>query len=258
MPQEIKGLLTVSSLSLSQHTTPLLRNLSFSLNKGETMGLVGESGSGKSLTAKTLMGLHSRFSMKAKGSIQFRGQELIDMDEKGFNHIRGKQMGMIFQNPLTSLNPTLCIGKQLLEGILMHEPLEYREAKSYAIDLLRRVGIADPERRFTQVPSQLSGGMRQRVMIAMAIACRPSLLIADEPTTSLDLTTQAQILTLLRDIKEETGSALLMISHDLGVIAKMCDTVCVMRQGEIVEKGPVEQILICPSHPYTIQLMEQT
>ncbi len=233
-----------------------VRGVSFEVKKGETLGIVGESGSGKSVTARSIMRLlPSPPSYMKEGIIEFQGQNLTQKTEKEMESIRGRDISMIFQDPMTSLNPTIKIGKQIAESLMKHQNLSKREAKKEALDLLKVVGIHNSEARFNQFPHEFSGGMRQRVMIAMALACRPSLLIADEPTTALDVTIQAQILNLMKDMQERFGTSIILITHDLGVVAGMCDRVAVMKDGEIVETGTTNEIFENPQHAYTKKLL---
>jgi peptide/nickel transport system ATP-binding protein len=225
--------------------------VSFSIDEGETLALVGESGCGKSATAFSLMGLLPENASHPDGRILFDGQNLLELGETQMQELRGNRLGMIFQEPMTSLNPLMRIEKQLAEPLLRHRGMSRREARDEALKLLRHVGIPAPEERLRDYPHQLSGGMKQRVMIAMALACRPRLLIADEPTTALDVTIQAQILGLMKDLQAETGMAILFITHDLGVVNQMADRVCVMYAGQIVEQGDKRQVFENPSHPYT-------
>ncbi|MCC7271509.1 MAG: ABC transporter ATP-binding protein [Alphaproteobacteria bacterium] len=229
----------------------------FTVAAGETLGIVGESGSGKSLTALALLRLvPSPPGRIAAGSIRFEGADLATLDEAAMERVRGARIGMIFQEPMSALNPVFTVGEQVAEALRAHEGLGRREAAARAQRLLERVGIADAPRRMRQYPHELSGGMRQRVMIAAALACRPSLLIADEPTTALDVTIQAQILALLRELQRELEMAVILITHDLGVVAQMVDRVLVMYAGRIVEEGPVERVFAAPRHPYTRLLLE--
>ncbi|WP_461611038.1 ABC transporter ATP-binding protein [Cytobacillus kochii] len=234
-----------------------VKGVSFTVNKGETLGIVGESGSGKSVTARSIMRLlPSPPSLLKDGEIMFLGKDLVNASDQEMEAIRGKDMSMIFQDPMTSLNPTMRIGQQLTETMLKHtKGLGKTQAKAEAIELLRLVGIPKPEVRFAQYPHEFSGGMRQRAMIAIALACRPRLLIADEPTTALDVTIQAQILNLMKHMQEKFGTAIILITHDLGVVAGMCDRVVVMKDGEIVEKGITEEIFEHATHPYTLRLL---
>ena len=233
-----------------------VRGVSFEVKKGETLGIVGESGSGKSVTARSIMRLlPSPPSYMKEGKIEFQGQNLTQKTEKEMESIRGRDISMIFQDPMTSLNPTIKIGKQIAESLMKHQNLSKREAKKEALDLLKLVGIHNGEARFDQYPHEFSGGMRQRVMIAIALACRPSLLIADEPTTALDVTIQAQILNLMKHMQERFGTSIILITHDLGVVAGMCDRVAVMKDGEIVETGTTNEIFENPQHAYTKKLL---
>ncbi|MED3551306.1 ABC transporter ATP-binding protein [Cytobacillus praedii] len=233
-----------------------VRGVSFEVKKGETLGIVGESGSGKSVTARSIMRLlPSPPSYLKQGEITFLGDNLAEKTEKEMEGIRGRDIGMIFQDPMTSLNPTIRIGKQIAESLIKHQKLSKKEVKKQAIDILKLVGIRNSEVRYNQYPHEFSGGMRQRVMIAIALACRPTLLIADEPTTALDVTIQAQILNLMKDMQERFGTSIILITHDLGVVAGMCDRVAVMKKGEIVETGTTEEIFENPKHPYTKKLL---
>jgi peptide/nickel transport system ATP-binding protein len=229
--------------------------VSLDVMPGRTLGIVGESGCGKSMLSLSLMGLVPGGGRIVSGSIRLEGDELVGRSAQGMRRVRGNRMAMIFQEPMTSLNPVHTIGYQIVEAIRAHRKMSARDLKDTAIEALRKVRIPAPERRFEEYPHQLSGGMRQRVMIAMALACRPALLIADEPTTALDVTIQAQILDLLRDLQAETGMAIILITHDLGVVAQVADEVAVMYAGRIVEHAPVESIFDDPQHPYTIGLM---
>ena len=230
--------------------------VSFSIEKGRSLGVVGESGCGKSVTALSIMGLVPQPPGKiASGEIRFAGTDLLKLSPAGMRDLRGNQMAMIFQEPMTSLNPAFTIGDQIVEGLLRHRRLERVAAREQAIEMLRRVRIPSPEARYDDYPHRLSGGMRQRVMIAMALVCAPRLLIADEPTTALDVTIQAQILDLMRTLREETGTAIMLITHDLGVVAEFADDVVVMYAGRIVEQARVEALFADPQHPYTIGLL---
>ncbi|MEK4405084.1 ABC transporter ATP-binding protein [Sporosarcina sp. FSL K6-6792] len=233
-----------------------VRGVSFEVKKGETLGIVGESGSGKSVTARSIMRLlPSPPSYLKDGEIEFQGEDLVQKTEKEMESIRGRDISMIFQDPMTSLNPTIQIGKQIAESLIKHQNLSKRDAKNRTIELLKLVGIRNSEDRFSQYPHEFSGGMRQRVMIAIALACRPTLLIADEPTTALDVTIQAQILNLMKDMQQRFGTSIILITHDLGVVAGMCDRVAVMKDGEIVETGTTEEIFDNPKHSYTKKLL---
>jgi peptide/nickel transport system ATP-binding protein len=230
--------------------------VSFALEKGKTLGIVGESGCGKSVTALSIMGLvASPPGRIAGGSIRFEGEELVGLAPEQYQSLRGNRMGMIFQEPMTSLNPAFTVGDQISEAILRHKQVNPAEAKDRTIELLKRVRIPSPEKRFDDYPHKLSGGMRQRAMIAMALSCSPDLLIADEPTTALDVTIQAQILDLLAELRAETGMAIMLITHDLGVIAEMADEVLVMYAGRVIERAPAAALFADPQHPYTIGLM---
>lgn len=247
--------LRVSFLS-RDHEFEAVRGVSFEVKRGETLGIVGESGSGKSVTARSIMRLlPSPPSYLKEGEITFLGDNLADKTEKEMERIRGREIGMIFQDPMTSLNPTIRIGKQIAESLMKHQKLSKKEAKKQAMDILKLVGIRNSEVRYHQYPHEFSGGMRQRVMIAIALSCRPTLLIADEPTTALDVTIQAQILNVMKDMQERFGTSIILITHDLGVVAGMCDRVAVMKKGEIVETGTTEEIFENPKHPYTKKLL---
>jgi peptide/nickel transport system ATP-binding protein len=230
--------------------------ISFSVDSGRTLGIVGESGCGKSVTSLSIMGLLPKGQGRVSaGSIRFEGTDLATLAPDAMRALRGNRMAMIFQEPMTSLNPAFTIGDQLIEGIRCHQGISADQARAHAIDMLRRVRIPSPEQRIDEYPHKLSGGMRQRVMIAMALACEPQLLIADEPTTALDVTIQAQVLDLMRTLREETGTAIILITHDLGVIAELADDVAVMYSGKIVERAPVARLFAEPQHPYTIGLL---
>ncbi len=258
--QEKTVLLDVRELVTSFYTsegrvTPVDR-VSFDVKVGETVAMVGESGCGKTQTALSVMRLiQSPPGVIESGEVLFEGQDLLQLSKKEMENIRGNRIGMIFQEPMTSLNPVFTIGMQLCEPLIKHRHLSKAEANETAIELLRLVGIPEPEKRMNSYPHHLSGGMRQRVMIAMALACNPSLLIADEPTTALDVTIQAQILDLLRSLSNELHMAILLITHDLGVVAEMASRVLVMYAGRIVEEADVYQIFKSPSHPYTVGLL---
>ncbi|QVQ24429.1 ABC transporter ATP-binding protein [Achromobacter deleyi] len=236
-------------------TVVAVDKLSFDLLPGETLGLVGESGCGKSVTSLSIMRLLRAPGRVAGGSIEFDGRDLLALPEKAMRAIRGNQISMIFQEPMTSLNPVITVGKQISESLMLHQGLSRRDALKQAEALLDLVQISDPARRVREYPYQLSGGMRQRAMIAMALACQPKVLIADEPTTALDVTIQAQILHLLRDIQARLGTAIVLITHDLGVVAQMCQRVIVMYAGRKVEEGSVDDVLDRPQHPYTQALI---
>ncbi|MCU0095255.1 MULTISPECIES: ABC transporter ATP-binding protein [unclassified Bacillus (in: firmicutes)] len=231
--------------------------LNFSVSKGETLGIVGESGCGKSITSLSIMRLIDRESgSKIEGSILFKGKDLLQQKEAEMRAIRGNQISMIFQEPMTSLNPVYSVGEQIAEAIRIHQKLNKKEAWNKAVDMLKLVGIPSPEKRAKQEPHELSGGMRQRIMIAMALACNPDLLIADEPTTALDVTIQAQILSLMKSLQKQLGMGIIMITHDLGVVSETCDRVAVMYAGKIVEYADIEHIFTSPKHPYTIGLLQ--
>jgi len=229
--------------------------LSFDVNAGETLAIVGESGCGKSVTSLSILRLLDEPPAKLAGSIMFGGRDLIALDEAAMRRLRGNEISMIFQEPMTSLNPLLTVGRQLAEPITLHQGLSAAAARARAVEMLTLVGIPSPERRVREYPHQLSGGMRQRVMIAIAIACNPKILIADEPTTALDVTIQAQILDLMRDLQARTGSAIILITHDLGVVAEMAQRVVVMYAGRKVEDSSVEDIFLDARHPYTRGLL---
>ena len=228
-----------------------LNDVSIHLTEGEVLGIVGESGSGKSVTAYSLMGLTAHPGKLIGGTLQFNGHEIEEMGEKEMRKIRGKEISIIFQDPMTSLNPVYTIGNQITEVIRLHTDKDKKQAYARAKELLELVGINEPEKRLKQYPHELSGGMRQRVMIAIALACEPKLLIADEPTTALDVTIQAQILELMMELKDKLGMAIIMITHDLGVVASMCDRIAVMYAGRIVEYGTTDDIFYRPHHMYT-------
>jgi peptide/nickel transport system ATP-binding protein len=230
--------------------------ISFSIEPGRTLGIVGESGCGKSVTSLSIMGLLPKGQGRISGgSVRFEDRDLATLTTEEMRALRGDRMAMIFQEPMTSLNPAFTIGDQLIEGIRVHRNVSAEEARAHAIEMLRRVRIPSPEQRIDEYPHKLSGGMRQRVMIAMALACEPKLLIADEPTTALDVTIQAQVLDLMRTLREETGTAIILITHDLGVVAELADEVVVMYSGLIVERALVQRLFDHPQHPYTIGLL---
>ncbi|MCE5171575.1 ABC transporter ATP-binding protein [Paenibacillus profundus] len=232
-----------------------VRGVSFDVREGEVIGIVGESGSGKSVTAKSLIGLIPPPGQIKSGEVWFRGENILAMSEKELRRIRGNRIAMIFQDPMTSLNPVVKVGAQIIEVLQRHKKLGKAEARARAIELLRQVGIPSPETRIDQYPHEFSGGMRQRAMIAMALSCQPELLIADEPTTALDVTIQAQILGLMKQLRDTTRTAILLITHDLGVVAQVCTRVVVMYGGLIMEEGSVEDIFERPQHPYTQGLL---
>ncbi|WHY88291.1 ABC transporter ATP-binding protein [Neobacillus novalis] len=234
-----------------------VRGVSFDLHKGETLAIVGESGCGKSVTSQSIMRLIPEPPGKIRGGeIIFKNMDLIKLKEPELRKIRGANISMIFQDPMTALNPTITIGEQIMEGIIQHEKLTRAQAKRVAVEMLTLVGIPNPEIRLKQYPHQFSGGMRQRIVIAMALVCRPDVLIADEPTTALDVTIQAQILELFRDIQKKTGVSIILITHDLGVVAQVADRIAVMYAGRIVELGTRREIFYKPQHPYTKGLLQ--
>ena len=253
---EVSGLSTQYVGARGTRVTRAVDDVSFTLETGKTLGIVGESGSGKTTLALTLMRLLPPGARIASGSMRFEGEELLDKSDAEMRAIRGKRMAMILQDPMASLNPLFTVGDQIAETLRAHEGMPRRGAWTRARELLAAVNIAAPERRVSEYPHELSGGMRQRVVGAIAIACGPRLLIADEPTTSLDVTIQAQYLKLLRDIQREHGLAMIFITHNLGIVARMCDHVAVMYAGRLVEAGPVRTIFDAPAHPYTRALIE--
>ncbi|WP_108650052.1 oligopeptide ABC transporter ATP-binding protein OppD [Dongshaea marina] len=232
-----------------------VNNLNFELKAGETLGIVGESGSGKSQTAFSLMGLLAKNGI-VTGSAEFNGQQILGLSPRELNHIRAEQIAMIFQDPMTSLNPYMKVGKQLMEVLMLHKGMTRKEAYAESVKMLDAVHMPEARKRMNMYPHEFSGGMRQRVMIAMALLCRPKLLIADEPTTALDVTVQAQIMELLNELKHEFNTAIIMITHDLGVVAGVCDRVLVMYAGRTMEYGTVDDIFYRPSHPYTEGLLQ--
>jgi peptide/nickel transport system ATP-binding protein len=246
---EVRGLRT--SFRTDDGVVQAVDGVSFSLEPGRTLGIVGESGSGKSVTCLSLMGLHDRRTTTVEGEALFKGRDLLTLPPRALRAIRGNEIAMIFQDPMTSLNPLQRIGHQLVEAVLLHRDVGKRAARTRALELLKLVGIAHAERRIDDYPHHFSGGMRQRVMIAMALVNDPDLLIADEPTTALDVTTQAQILLLIGRLRDEIGSAVILITHDLGVVAEVADDVAVMYAAGIVEQGPVTAVFREPRHPYT-------
>lgn len=254
-------LLTIKNLHIHFEThvgkVQAVRGVDLSVKKGETLAIVGESGSGKSVTAKSIIGLlPKRNAMIDKGEIWFENKNLLTLNNKQMKKIRGAKIAMIFQDPMTALNPTMKVGKQVMESAIKHLNLSKKEARNKAVELLNLVGISNPETRLNQYPHEFSGGMRQRIVIAMALSCNPKLLIADEPTTALDVTIQAQILDLLKHIQKETGTAIIFITHDLGVVSNIADSVAVMYAGKIIEKGTVEEVLLKPNHPYSWGLLK--
>ncbi|QQZ11601.1 ABC transporter ATP-binding protein [Heyndrickxia vini] len=252
----MKKMLEVKDLNISFHTfageVKAIRGVNFDLYEGETLAIVGESGSGKSVTTKSIMRLLPPSNSEIKsGQILFNGKDIAKASEKEMQKVRGKDISMIFQDPMTSLNPTMTIGKQIMEPLLKHQHLGKDEARKRAINLLKLVGIPKPESRMKQYPHQFSGGMRQRVVIAIALACNPKVLIADEPTTALDVTIQGQILDLMKELQKKVDTSIIFITHDLGVVANVADRVAVMYGGKIVEVGTVDEIFYNPKHPYT-------
>jgi peptide/nickel transport system ATP-binding protein len=251
---EVRNLRTV--FATEEGELAAVDGVSFSIEPGRTLGIVGESGCGKSVTALSIMGLLPQPPGRvAAGEILFEGEDLLRLPGERMRNLRGDRLAMIFQEPMSSLNPAFTIGEQIAEGLLRHRKIDKKEAAARAIEMLRQVRIPSPERRYHDYPHRLSGGMRQRAMIAMALACKPKLLICDEPTTALDVTIQAQILDLMRTLREETGTAIILITHDLGVVAELADEVAVMYAGRIVEQAPVARLFAEPQHPYTIGLL---
>lgn len=254
------SLLEVNNLHTSFFTdageVKAVNGVSFKLEEGKVLGIVGESGSGKSVTSYSIMQILASSGKIVDGSIKFRGKELVGCKEEEMRKIRGNHISIIFQDPMTSLNPTLTIGQQLMEAILLHTDRSKKEAYARAVEMLCLVNVNDPEKRMGQYPYEFSGGMRQRVMIAMALACEPDILIADEPTTALDVTIQASILDLMKKIQRELGMAIILITHDLGVVAQMCDEVIVMYAGGICEQGTADEIFYNPCHEYTKGLIQ--
>jgi oligopeptide transport system ATP-binding protein len=256
-----ENLLEIKDLYVSFNTyageVKALRGIDISLEKGKVLAIVGESGCGKSVTSQTIMKLLPvPPAVIKKGSILFEGKDLVPLKEKDMMKIRGEQISMIFQDPMTSLNPTMTIGKQITEVLIAHQNISKHEAMRKAIDLIKLVGIPNPESRAKQYPHEFSGGMRQRAMIAIALACEPKLLIADEPTTALDVTIQAQIIDLMKDLQQKLGTSIIIITHDLGVVADIAQDVVVMYAGKIVEKGTAQDVFYNPKHPYTLGLLK--
>ncbi|WP_279020835.1 ABC transporter ATP-binding protein [Lactobacillus taiwanensis] len=247
--------LDVKNLKIDFHTyagdVKAIRNVSFHLNKGETLAIVGESGSGKSVTTRTIIGLLAKNAEIVGGEIDFHGKNLLATKEKDWRKIRGNEISMIFQDPMTSLDPTMKIGQQIAEPLIKHKGVSKKEAWKKALEMMKAVGIPDAEKRINQYPHQFSGGMRQRIVIAIALICEPEVLLADEPTTALDVTVQAEILDLMKDLQKKIGTSIIFITHDLGVVAGMADRVAVMYAGEILEYGSVDDIFYNPQHPYT-------
>lgn len=251
---EVKQLRT--SFQTDDGSIPVVNSIDFHVSPGEVLGVVGESGCGKSVTSLSIMGLVEARTGKVEGEILFKGDNLTEASEKKMRKIRGNEIAMIFQEPMTSLNPVFTIGQQLTESLRVHRKWGKKQAAVRAVEMLKLVGLGRAEELLKQYPHQLSGGMRQRVMIAMAMICEPELLIADEPTTALDVTIQAQILELMKDLNKKTDTAILMITHDLGVVAEMCQRVIVMYAGRIVEEGDVRSVFQNPLHPYTVGLIQ--
>lgn len=255
----MEKILEVKNLNISFDTyagkVRAIRGVDFDLNKGETLAIVGESGSGKSVTTRTIMRLLSSNANMDEGDILFKGENIVDKTEKEMQKIRGREIAMIFQDPMTSLDPTMTIGKQVAESLRKHKKVSKKEGMQAALDLLNLVGIPDAEKRLKNYPHQFSGGQRQRIVIAIALICNPEILIADEPTTALDVTIQAQILELLKEIQEKIETSIIFITHDLGVVANVADRVAVMYAGRIIEVGTAEEIFYNPQHPYTWGLL---
>ena len=256
---EDKKLLEIKDLKVSFFTpageVKAVGGITYDLKYGEVMGIVGESGSGKSVEAYSIMGLLQSPGKVVGGSITFDGEDVLKKNDKEMQEFRGNSVSMIFQNPMTCLNPVYTIGNQLIEAVRVHKKISKKEARAKAIEMLKLVGINNPEKRMEQYPHEFSGGMRQRVMIAMGLICNPKMLIADEPTTALDVTIQAQIIELMKEIQEKTQMAIIFITHNLGVVAEICDRISVMYAGKIVEQGKVEDIFYNPRHPYTVGLL---
>jgi oligopeptide transport system ATP-binding protein len=259
MSEEIKNILEVDNLHTSFFTdngeVRAVNGISFNLAPGKTLGIVGESGSGKSVTAYSILQILADAGRITEGEVRFNGEDITKWDEKQMSKFRGEKISIIFQDPMTSLNPTFTVGYQLEEAVLLHTNKTKEEAKARAIEMLTLVGVNEPESRVKQYPHELSGGMRQRVMIAMALCCEPDILIADEPTTALDVTIQAQILELMQDLQKKLGMAIIMVTHDLGVIASMCDEIIVMYGGRVCERGTADAIFYSPAHEYTKGLL---
>ena len=259
--QEQKPLLEVKNLRTYFYTrkgvVPAVDGVDFQIKPGEILGIVGESGCGKSVTSLSILNLLIDYAKIEEGSeINFEGKNLAEFSKKEMCQVRGKDIAMIFQDPMTSLNPVMTIEKQLMETVQAHQNVSKAEAKKLALEMMIKVGIPSPEKRLKEYPHQLSGGMKQRVMIAMALMCNPKLLIADEPTTALDVTIQAQILKLMRDLRDETGSAIMLITHDMGVVASMADAIMIMYAGRVVEYGSAQEVFANPKHPYTRGLLK--
>ncbi|MCR5669130.1 MAG: ABC transporter ATP-binding protein [Lachnospiraceae bacterium] len=259
MSEESKYVLEVNDLNTSFFTdageVKAVNGITFKLEPGKTLGIVGESGSGKSVSAYSIMQILAETGRVTGGEVKFRGENILDYNEKQMQKFRGEKISIIFQDPMTSLNPVFTVGYQLEEAVLLHTNKTKEEAKARAIEMLTLVGVNEPESRVKQYPHELSGGMRQRVMIAMALCCEPDVLIADEPTTALDVTIQAQILELMQDLQKQLGMAIIMVTHDLGVIASMCDEIMVMYGGRVCERGTADDIFYHPAHEYTKGLL---
>ena len=257
--KEMDNILEVKDLAVSFQTffgeVEAVRDISFNVRRASTLAIVGESGSGKSVTANSIIKLLPDTAVYKNGYIKFNGENLIDKSEKEMAEMRGNKISMVFQDPMTSLNPTMKVGKQIIEGVKAHKNISNEDAKKLAIEMLDLVAVPQPDRRVNQYPHEFSGGMRQRVMIALAMASKPELLIADEPTTALDVTVQAQILDLMKGLKDDFNTSIILITHDLGVVADMADEIIVMYAGQILEKGTVEDIFANPKHPYTFKLI---
>lgn len=251
---KVRGLTT--AFKSNGTMVPIIEDIGFNLYSNETLAIVGESGCGKSVTSLSIMRLIQKPGQIMSGSVELEGRDLLELSEEEMRSVRGNKVSMIFQEPMTSLNPVFTVGRQVMESFQIHQQLSKAEAQEKTIEMLRLVGIPAPETVFKEYPHELSGGLRQRVMIAMALACRPRVLIADEPTTALDVTIQAQILFLLRDLMDQTGTATILITHDLGVVAKIATYVMVMYAGQAVEYGAVQQIIEDPLHPYTLGLLK--
>ena len=245
----------VTSFRIKDEYFPAVDNVSLELRRNEILAIVGESGCGKSTLATSIIGLHNPINTKLTGEINFEGKNLVEIDEEEYNKIRGNKIGMIFQDPLSALNPLMRIGEQIEEGMIYHTKLSKAEREARMLELLENVGIKNPKRIARQFPHELSGGMRQRVMIAIALSCKPEIIIADEPTTALDVTIQAQILDLLKSLQEEMQAGIILITHDLGVVAEMADRVAVMYAGQVVEIASVDELFNNPKHPYTRSLL---
>ncbi len=250
---QVKGVRT--SFFTDSGEVEAVRGVDFNLRKKETLGIVGESGSGKSVTSMSILNLLQSPGKVKKGEVIFKGEDLLKKDKREMIHIRGNEIAMIFQDPMTSLNPVYTIGQQIIEVIRRHQKLDMKQAKEKAIEMLKLVGIPSPEERFNNYPFECSGGMNQRAMIAIALSCQPDLLIADEPTTALDVTIQAQILGLMKELSEKIDTSIVLITHDLGVINEVCSRVVVMYGGMVMEEGPIEEIFQSPKHPYTVGLI---